>query len=139
MIMILEALMTLAFEIVGPCEKKPLFSSQEQSKVNSLGLLTIDVLEKNNIPYQGSEKGLNSIYQTPVGLAAIEVISDQEMRSFGWCFEIDGVTPEVYPDEVALKDVKKVTWFFGFAHFKNGQWVSQCEKAWKVKPKFLCR
>lgn len=97
-------------------------------------------LNQFQISYQGNEAGLNSAFGSPIGLEALEVISEREMRSYGWCFAIDGIIPEVYPDQLLLSNVKsEIKWFFGFAHFLDGQWISQCEPAYEIKPAFLCK
>ena len=131
---------SLTVEFIGPCSERPLLSTTlEALESSNLGQVTIETLEKFNIQYQGSEAGLNSAFGSPIGIDAVEVISNNEMRSYGWCFEVDGQVPEHYPDIISVSDVKKVKWFFGYAHYLNGQWISQCEPAYKLKPDFLCR
>lgn len=133
-------LSSLVLEFIGPCSHEPLFTTEwNNPQVSSVGALTISALEKNNISYKGNERGLNSAFGSPIGMDALEIISDREMRSYGWCFEVDGVVPEVYADEVPLTGVRKVRWFFAYAHYQNGQWISQCEPAHKKRPAFLCK
>ena len=132
---------TLSFQILGPCSLTPLLETRTHfSEGDSVGKVSIDVLEAFEVPYQGSEQGLNSIFKTPTGLDAMEVLSDTEMRSYGWCFEVDGKITETYPSETFLTArSNQVTWFFGYAHYKNGEWISQCEPAYKIKPQFICQ
>lgn len=128
---------TISF--IGPCEKKPLFSKVVPNLSLSVGKLTVEVLESAKINFVGSEKGLSSVFGTPVGPAAMEIISQTEIRAYGWCYLVDGVGPEVYPHELILSPAfARVEWVFGFAHFKDGVWISQCTPAYRVKPKFLC-
>ena len=125
---------------VGPCDQKPVIEQELAGEFTTVGDLTVHFLTKNKIPFVGSERGLSSVYDSPVGNASLEVISPTEMRSYGWCYFVDGVGPDVYPDEFPLKTTsQKIDWVFGFAHFRNGVWISQCTPAYKIKPAFLCR
>lgn len=93
----------------------------------SLGALTIKALEQHTIPYQGSEQGLNSVFNSPNGLDAMVVISDFEMKAYGWCFELNGLIPEVYPDEILIESKSdQIDWFWGYAHYQDGVWIGQC-------------
>jgi hypothetical protein len=95
----------------------------------SVGELTIKMLDDYQVPYQGTEQGFNSILNSPTGLDAMVIISDSEMKTYGWCFEINGEIPEVYPNEVFINSISdNVLWFWGFAHYKNGEWIVQCAK-----------
>jgi len=130
---------SLTVEFIGPCSEKPLLQTTANAVQSSnVGQMSIETLEKFKIDFKGSESGLNSAFGSPTGLDAMEVLSDNEMRSYGWCFEVDGKVPENYPDSISLMNVKKVRWFFGYAHYLNGNWISQCEPAFELKPKFLC-
>lgn len=132
--------MALNFEVIGACSPKPLLSKRVQTEAVSVGEVSIEVLNKWSVPYLGTERGFNSMYNYPNGNDTLEIISNTEMRSYGWCFEVDGKIPESYPDEVYLdQSMSSIKWFYGFAHYKNGQWVSQCEPAYKQKPKFICK
>ena len=130
----------LQLEFIGPCAQTPLWSGQISHPDSSVGQQTIHTLADQKIYYQGNANGLVSAFGTPVGSDALEVIGNQEMRSYGWCYAVDGVTPEVYPDQYPITNAtQKITWFFGYAHYLNGQWRSQCEVAAAIKPAFLCQ
>lgn len=132
-------ILPIVFEITGPCAPSPLLKKLVSSDSTNVGDLTVEVLTKNKIPYIGGSQGIRSIYETPTDLRSLEIISDIEMRAYGWCYEVDGKITEVYPNDASLSGVKRVRWFYGFAHFLEGEWVSQCEEAWRVSPKFLCQ
>ena len=88
----------------------------------------------------GSEEGLSSVFSTPVGKDAIEIISEDEMRAYGWCFSVDGIAPEVFPHEIRITpQTRSIVWHFGFARFYKGEWFTQCTPAYSVKPDFLCQ
>jgi len=111
---------SLTVEFIGPCSERPLLSTTlEAHESSNLGQVTIETLEKFKIQYLGSEAGLNSAFGSPTGMDAVEVISNNEMRSYGWCFEVDGQVPEYYPDTISVSNQKKVTWFFGYDFFFN--------------------
>ena len=130
---------SLTVEFIGPCHDRPLLrATVETEQTSSVGKVTIETLEKFKINYKGSEAGINSAFGSPIGIDAMEVLSDTEMRSYGWCFEVDGKVPENYPDSISVSSAKKVKWFYGYAHYLNGNWISQCEPAHKLKPDFLC-
>ena len=132
----------VAYEIsfVGPCGQKPIIAAEVGAKYETVGDLTVSFLRKNKIPFQGNERGLNTVFNTPVGNAAIEVISNSEMRAYGWCYFVDDMGPDVFANEYPLDaSIKKIEWIFGFALYKNGEWISSCTPAFTVKPDFLCR
>lgn len=130
----------LEIQFIGPCSEKPLYSTVvESTEAKDVGNLSIEVLEKAQIPYQGTYKGIYQIQDSPVGLDAMEVISDHEMLSYGWCFEVDGEMPDVYPDEIALKGVRRIRWIYGYAQYLNGEWVTQCKKSYLRRSPFICK
>lgn len=130
----------LEVSFIGPCSETPLHISDEILDLEkSVGHYTIEVLEKNHIEYLGSERGLNSAFGTPIGDGALEILSDREMRAYGWCYQVGGFEPGVFPNEYFVgSNSDHIVWFFGFAHYKDGVWISQCEPAHKLKPTFLC-
>lgn len=127
-------------KFIGPCQEAFIMKVNVTEDYENVGQLTIETLKKFGIPHKGTYEGLASAFETPTGDASVEVISDIELRAYGWCFSVDGVSPEVYPHEVTItRDTKSVVWHFGFARYYKGQWVTQCTPAWKVKPAFLCK
>lgn len=131
----------LEFEFIGPCSKKPLLKQTVLLKeAISVGAMTIKVLDHNGIAYQGNEVGINQILNSPIGLDSMEIISDQELLAYGWCFEIDGVIPEVYPNQIQLRaGIKVIRWFYGYAHYLNGEWVGQCQKSYLRRSLPVCK
>ncbi|MCO5143869.1 MAG: hypothetical protein M9962_12330 [Oligoflexia bacterium] len=125
-----------------PCEPRKVLGVKKWLKPyeqKSLGSITLESLDELKLDYIGAEKGIHTIQGTPVGEDALEIISREEMRAYGWCFHLDGKLLESYPDEVFLdKENKKIDWFFGFAHYIRGKWVSQCEPTSKTRTPFVC-
>ncbi len=134
-------LYALDFTIIGACDQKPLFNKKITiTKEVNLGELSVAVLTKNQIPFKGASDGINSIYNTPTGLDAIEIVSDTKMRAYGWCFSIDGAVPDKMPDQIpVLKDTKKILWWFAFSTQDMGQWVDYCVPSYQVRATQFCK
>jgi len=140
---ILLSFHTLALEVqfVGPCSEQPLLSQEVKfAEGMNVGEVSLMVLDAHQIPYQGVSAGFNQIFGSAIGLDAMEVISDNEMMAYGWCFEVDGVVPEVLADKVLVKNgTKMIRWFYGYAHYLNGEWVAQCLKSHLRMPVKFCQ
>ncbi len=105
----------------------------------TVGEATVRTLEAKRIPFQGTERAINTIMNTPGQDQTLEILSDKDMRAYGWCFDVDGEVPEEYASEIPLHEgMKRIRWFHGYAEMKNGQWVSQCQETAKLGPAFLC-
>ena len=129
----------IELKFVGPCEDTFIMKTEVTEDYLNVGELTISTLTKFGIPFSGTAENLLSAFITPTGPGAVEVISPVESRYYGWCFEVDEVSSELFPHEMLITpETKTIVWTFAFAHFKNGEWVSQCTPAHQVKPKFLC-
>lgn len=125
---------------IGPCDRKPILSGSLASKYETVGDITVQFLNKSNVAYQGNARGINQVFNTPVGDSALEVISDTEMRAYGWCYLVDNLGPDVFPNEYPMNNlIKKIDWIYGFAHYKDGSWISNCTPAFTIKPKFICK
>ena len=117
----------LEVSIIKPCSNETLSSaSVELEAEQSVGEVTLGYLSDANIVFEGTEQGVQSIMGTPAGLDAFEVVSELEMFGYGWCYSVNGVSPEVMPDQYLIKEGDHLVWWYGFAHFLNGEWVSQC-------------
>ena len=125
--------------IIGPCDKSPVISHEFslESEV-SVGKLSVDSFESLNVPYIGSELGMNSIINTPTGMDAMEIISDSEMMAYGWCYSVNGFEPGEYPNKVYVKNDDSVIWWFGYAHYKDGQWITQCTPSYERRSPQFC-
>jgi hypothetical protein len=124
---------------IGPCDEEFIMRTEVSVDYTNVGELTIETLKKFSIPFKGTAEGLASAFNTPTGKEAVEVISSEESRAYGWCFSVDGEAPDLYPHEVSVtRDTKKITWHFGFARNVRGQWITQCTPSYTVRPAFLC-
>lgn len=93
-----------------------------------------------NIPYSATETSMIQIYNTPTGEEAIEIINQDHYRVYGWCYQVDGVMPEVTMDQYPVDPVSThiVRWFYGFAEYINNQWVNYCEPLYNHPDQFIC-
>ena len=127
------------FLVLDPCSGKELLRRSVKASFESVGSMSESVLEREASDFIGSELGVNTMYGTPIGNEALEIISRSQMRSYGWCYSVNGLSPEVYPSEFPLDDsVRSIVWYFGFAYYDSGVWLSQCEELFKNPHPFIC-
>ena len=115
-------------EIQTPQEKYKFTSLVHLEKYKNLGELTIALLTDFKIPHTGTSYGLVSLYNIQQD---IEVISDTEMKAYGWCYLVNEVLSEKMLNEVLIDSLPhnselNIKWYYGYAHYKNGEWISQC-------------
>ncbi len=123
----------LKFEIIDSCSKKPVFETMVTDSYPTVGKLSLEVLAKNNIQNLSSDYGISQLMNSPIGLDAMEILSDTLMRSHGWCYSVDGVVPELLMNELELTGSEEViTWFMGHSTYignpQTGEaiWEGQC-------------
>jgi hypothetical protein len=130
----------ISVEFIGPCDKNPFYVKKiQKTQAQNVGELSLAILREAQIPHVGTENGINQIFNSPIGLDAYEVVADNEMMAYGWCYKVDDVIPEAYPNEVSLAGIKHITWFYGYAHFLNGNWIAQCLESHRRKSPFICK
>lgn len=131
--------LALEFTVIGPCEEKPVLKVTVASQEIALGELTVLVLTENKIPFQGDRSGIKVIAGSPSGDESLELISDTQMKAYGWCVDVDGQQPGQMPDEVRLSaDTKNVTWYYAFAFYDQGVWKNFCTPSYQNKPSQIC-
>lgn len=124
-------------KFIGACSDEFILKTEVTEEFANVGELTVATLTKWNVPFKGSAEGLASVFE--IG-NLMENVSTTEMRAYGWCYSVDGEAPEVYPNEILITpETKSIVWHYGFALFKDGQWVTQCTPAYTVKPASLCK
>lgn len=127
----LQSARAARFSIAAPCRNEVIvdryFDLSAESK--TVGQVTIEQLNLLYIPYIGSERGLNTMYNTPVDLEAIDIVARDEMYAYGWCYSVNGVSPEVYMDEVEVGPDDVIHWWYGYAHYYQGEWLTQCSSS----------
>ncbi len=127
-------------KVLDPCTGEHLINENITKEYESVGVLTAEVLSSLVTDFSGSELGVNAMFGTPVGEEALEIISRRKMRAYGWCYSVNGVSPEVYPSDFLLNKYESqvVEWFYGYADYDSGTWKTQCEKLHLTKHPFIC-
>ncbi len=127
--------------IQDPCSRELWLSSEVENALGkNVGSLTIAELEKHKIPYLGSERGIRSIRQSLTGDDALEIISNEEMRAYGWCFRVNDQVSKLYADEHRISSANdKIEWFYGYAHYVRGVWLNFCEPSFLIRSVFICK
>lgn len=111
-------------EVIGPLKT---IIPQESVQVNledSLGKISVNFFNQKNLSYVGNEAGIVSIQEDGNW---IEIISDTEMKAYGWCFSLNGKVLETMSDQTFLVSQNDhIRWFYAYAHYKDGYWIAQC-------------
>src|SRR5438445_13693274 len=90
----------IKWKVIGPCSDKPVFQGTYEADLKkSVGQTSQEIFDKNKVPYIGYAAGFNSINNSPTGLDAMEVVSDEVMRAYGWCYAVNGKIPTEIPDQ----------------------------------------
>lgn len=135
----------ISFEIIGPCSSTALargYIPNTDLSHNTIGEITVDILNDYMIPYSGDAEGMISIFDYK---GDFELLSKNSGRAHGWCYSVDGFSPEVTPNEYVLPNQNShIKWFFGYSTFifnpdtKVGSWHGQCIPTYEVKPLKFC-
>lgn len=141
MLMSFKAHAVFWIEIVNPCvnvasvyEEVDVFAPATVSDVVRFFFPAFE------IPYQATETNMLHIFNTPFGEEAIEIVKKEHFRVYGWCYEVDGVMPDVTMDRFTIDPVSThvVRWFYGFSENIEGKWVNYCEPLYNYPEQFIC-
>jgi hypothetical protein len=102
-----------------------LFESEIQTSLPSdVGTSSIQAFDAGHIRYEGGVSGISKIFELGQD---IDVLSDTEMKAYGWCFAVNGSAPDTMPDQTpVISQDTKIEWYYAYAHYKNGLWIGQC-------------
>lgn len=130
----------VTWKVFGPCSDQPVYQGTYQADLTkSVGEVSIEIFNQNKIPYIGTDAGFNSINNSPTGLDAMEVISDTEMRAYGWCYTVNGQVLTAMPDQMKLKTQQDtLNWFYGYSTNIKNQWKDYCSPGYWIKAKQFC-
>jgi len=114
----------LTFKVIGK-NSEVLFSTvTEASLPQTVGQISVEFFKKNQIPFIGDIDGIVSVYN--IG-SDMDIISDTDMKAYGWCYSVNGVVPENFVHKVSVSNQEtELVWFYGYAYYQAGEWVSQC-------------
>jgi hypothetical protein len=142
--LIISTLLTIqvfaaSLTIVGPCSEKPIMDTEVAvMKGESIGDVTVKVLEGSGIDYIGSPSHMQSIAGSPHGIDAMEILSDTKLRSHGWCYKVNGETPPVYPNDVDASNSDNIMWYFCYVSYDSGVWASEHRPTYLLAPSKFC-
>lgn len=114
----------VTFEVRGK-QGELLFSGEQVVDLqHNVGEISMQFFNKNQISFEGSPEGISVIQ----GLGSdLQMISKSDFKAYGWCFSIDGLTPDTMTDETFLSSqTAKILWYYAYALFQNGVWAGQC-------------
>ena len=139
-LLVSHSVLSLTIEFYGPCSNEPLLveSVSLDSKV-SVGQITTKVLDDRQVDYKGSVNHLQSAFGTPYGIDAMEVISDSEMRSHGWCYDVNSRTSSLYPGQKFVTNDDHIEWYFCYVAYDSGVWSNSHERTYLIRPKQFCK
>lgn len=90
----------------------------------SVGEATVDAFEQGEVFYQGGAFGIVKMFDLTND---VEVISDMEMKAYGWCFSLDGITTDTMADKTPVaSETSVIEWSYAYAHYVRGEWTAQC-------------
>lgn len=136
-----SAVHAISYEVIGPCSEKPVYSGEMNVNdlKNSVGKISLQIFDRDKIPYIGNESGFNSILSTPTGIDAIEVISNKIMRAHGWCYTVNKVSPDVLAGDYFFNSNNdKLVWFYGYSTYNSGEWTDYCVPSYRVHAAQFC-
>lgn len=139
---VLSEAQAITWKVYGACSETPVYEGTYEADLNqSLGEISKQIFDTKKIPYVGVPEGFNSILNTPVDLDSIEVISDKEMRVYGWCFAVNKKTPDAMPHKVHFSSQKdELIWFYAYTTNYANQWKDDyCSPAYWIKAKQFCK
>jgi hypothetical protein len=130
--LVAQASGTGTFRVESPHGKVLYTVSGNWKKGSTVGTLSIDLLENAKaegiLTYEGYPTGILSINGVGNELVVPEN-SDTEMKAYGWCFTLNGELTDTLTDETFLETgTEEIVWFYGFAHYLDGHWISMCER-----------
>lgn len=132
----------LEFKIQNICEDSAFLDSDISIFLPaSVSKITHYMFNNFKIQFEGDENSISSILGTPVGDASIEVVADDHMFVYGWCYEVDGVQPNVIMSQFTFDPHihKEIKWVFGYAEYLRGQWVTYCTPVYKDPREYICK
>lgn len=93
-----------------------------------LSKLLFELFDDYEIPYIGAQNGIRSLFGTSYGDNAFFFEDFRNMRSYGWCYSVDGIQPAVTIDNYTIDPSIHTTieWVFGRAQMIQGEWVTYC-------------
>lgn len=131
----------ITWKIFDACSEDAIHQGDYSANIEkSVGDISIEIFEQQGFPYIGNAQGINSILNTPIGMDSIEVVSDEEMRVYGWCYLVNGKQPLDMASEVKFNSQDdKLIWFHAYSTNLRNEWIDYCVPANWEKPDMFCK
>lgn len=114
----------LTFKVIGKNSEILFSADTEVSVPQTVGQISVELFNKNQIPFIGDIDGIASVHGIE---SELDLISDTDMKAYGWCYSVNGSVPEDFVHKVSITTQEtELVWFYGYAYFNSGEWVSQC-------------
>ena len=129
------------FKVLDLCSKDTVYQTSIMiEEPTTVGDLSAYLLSRAELNFLGNRDGVNSLLNTPIGDEAIEIISNERMRVYGWCYRVNGIEPDVLMSKYTIdpKSARSITWFYGYAELIKHDWISYCTPVYETKPDFIC-
>ncbi len=125
-----------------PCLNDPILETKSLIDANSDNVFsfTKKQIEDKSIEAVLGSDGVISILGYVTGERSLEVISDNKMRAYGWCYSINNEVPDLMPDQIKLTNADVIRWYLSYSTYDNGHWVDYCVPV-KSNPeasRFIC-
>lgn len=130
----------VSWKVFDACHDEPVHSGIHAADLDkSVGELSVEIFNLHKIPYVGVAEGFNSILNTPIGLDSIEVVSDVEMRVYGWCYSVNGEQPDSMAHKIFLtQPTDEIVWFYAYSTNLYNEWMNYCRPANEIKAEQFC-
>lgn len=129
------------FEITQLCQNRPAEKIEFTALFpENVGKISVDLMQTYAIAFNASSSTIASIFNTPTGEEAIEVLGKRHIRAYGWCFEVDGKGSGLRMDQFIFDPGahSHIKWLFGYAEYYQGKWIKFCEPLYNHSEDFIC-
>lgn len=133
--------LSITVEIMDPCEHK----SRAKGQIEILNPASVHEIVNFLFPtfdfsYELTQTSMIQIFNTPTDASSVEYVSSTNIRYYGWCYEVDGVMPDVTMDRFTVDPMihEQIRWFYGYAELNDGNWVHYCEPLYNHPGQFIC-
>lgn len=132
-----------SLSFTGACQEDPLLSIALLKHNTNLGKLTVVSLRENEIEFEADEDSIKIMFNLNTS-GVIETVNEDpsltksQIRFYGWCYEVNGEILPILASDYEVKANDNINWFYGYSLYDAGQWGEMCQKAYLIRPRFLC-
>lgn len=136
----LSSFSAVNISIIGACTSEALHQETYTKFPTdwTIGDISIDFFEKEEIQWDGSRIGIEQLIEIPTDDNELIILSDQEMLAYGWCYSVNGNVPEEYPHKITVLPGDHIVWYFAYSRYLEGKWVSQCVPSYQSPRQEFC-